>query len=176
MCYIWVKSSHSHLSTSEIPTRFRTLIIFSNFSNWHSCYSYFRIDILKWVFTQNHCNKKIYRSYMYLNNDFKHSNIQLKQVCGHDIWKFLYKTKQHIYLPNKYHVFTIKTLFMYSTYIDIVFGSIPVSIPVIPGYRCTEKGLTECRGIDNWQSPLPWCCLILTGPTRHRRYAPLDRQ
>ena len=47
----------------------------------------------------------------------------------------------HIYLPCKYRVFTIKTCNVYSTYIDLVLTSIPVPIPVLPGYRCTVKGL-----------------------------------
>ena len=35
----------------------------------------------------------------------------------------------------------MKIIIICSVYVVIIFGSIPVSIPVIPGYRCTEKGL-----------------------------------
>jgi len=60
------------------------------------------------------------------------------------------------YLPSKYHISTLKIQRKYIGYVVIVIISctpISVVIPVIPVYRCTEKGLITHM--------VRFCCLFL---------------
>ena len=63
----------------------------------------------------------------------------------------------------------------YVTYIryacsDIVFrASIPVSIPVLPGYRVTEKGLTNRLQQSGRQYQQLWVCVVFVFQKRQRQ-------